>query len=58
MIYKSIGADPATSLNGTTAAHMAALLQGARLLRVHDVKAAAETIRIFDQIVETQSGKP
>jgi dihydropteroate synthase len=37
------------ALNGTTAAHMLALLNGARLLRVHDVQEAVEAIRIFEQ---------
>lgn len=51
MIYKSLDLDPATALNGTTAAHMAALLGGTSILRVHDVKEAAETVKIFSQIV-------
>jgi dihydropteroate synthase len=51
MIYKALGSDPDEALNGTTAAHMAALLKGACLLRVHDVKAAVETVKIFQQIV-------
>lgn len=50
MIYKLLDSDADQALNGSTAAHMAALLKGAKLLRVHDVKAAAETIRIFQQI--------
>ena len=37
MIYKVLETDPDHALNGTTAAHMAALLKGASLLRVHDV---------------------
>ena len=51
MIYKALESDPDEALNGTTAAHMAALLKGASLLRVHDVKAAVETVKIFQQIV-------
>jgi len=51
MIYKVLDTNPELALTGTTAAHMAALLQGANLLRVHDVKAAAETVKIFTQIV-------
>ena len=50
MIYKLLDSDADQALNGTTAAHMAALTKGANLLRVHDVEAAAETIRIFRQI--------
>lgn len=53
MIYKVLDLDPDHALTGTTAAHMAALIQGANLLRVHDVKAAAETVKIFNQIVNS-----
>jgi len=50
MIYKLLESGPDEALNGTTAAHMAVLLKGARLLRVHDVQAAVETVKIFQQI--------
>lgn len=50
MIYNALGSDPDHALNGTTAAHMALLLKGANLLRVHDVQAAVETVKIFRQI--------
>ena len=50
MIYKILESKPEEALNGTTAAHMAVMLKGARLLRVHDVKAAVETVKIFQQI--------
>ena len=53
MIYKALELSPDEALNGTTAAHMAALLKGASLLRVHDVTAAVETVKIFLQIVES-----
>jgi len=52
MIYNTLDKDPASALNGTTAAHMAALLGGASILRVHDVKEAVETVKIFRQIVD------
>ena len=51
MIYKPLGCTPEEALNGTTAAHMAALMRGANLLRVHDVKAAVETVKIFLQLI-------
>lgn len=51
MIYKTLKNNPASALNGSTAAHMAALLGGASILRVHDVKEAVETVKIFRQIV-------
>ena len=50
MIYKLLKVPPEEALNGTTAAHMIALMGGANLLRVHDVKEAAQTIRIFKQV--------
>jgi len=53
MIYKTLDSDPDQALTGTTAAHMAVLIQGANLLRVHDVKAAADTVKIFQQIVDS-----
>lgn len=55
MIYKTLDCNPEEALNGTTAAHMAALMNGANILRVHDVKAAMEAVKIFLQIVNTPS---
>jgi dihydropteroate synthase len=48
MIYKVLGIEPDDALNGTTSVHMIALQQGANILRVHDVKAAIEAIKIFE----------
>lgn len=48
MIYKLLGQSPADALNGTTVAHTIALLNGAAILRVHDVKAAKEAITIVE----------
>ncbi len=47
MIWKKLGTLPEQALNGTTALHTIALLQGAQILRVHDVKPAAEIIRLL-----------
>ncbi len=47
MVTKVIGARPENALNGSTAMHMYLLMQGAAILRVHDVREAWETIRIF-----------
>jgi dihydropteroate synthase len=47
MINKILGTTPATALNGTTAVNMLALINGANLLRVHDVKEAVETIKLY-----------
>jgi dihydropteroate synthase len=48
MIWKLLDITPDYALNGTTAAHMLALLNGAKILRVHDVKEAVQTIKIFN----------
>lgn len=48
MVYKLLDTSPDAALNGTTAVHMLALQQGACILRVHDVKAAMECLRIFN----------
>ncbi len=48
MIWKGLDITPETALNGTTAANMLALMGGAKILRVHDVKEAVETIKIFN----------
>ena len=50
MIYKTLDIDPIMALNGTTALHMYALMQGALILRVHDVRPAWETIRLFQSV--------
>lgn len=53
MICKVLKVAPKDALNGTTALHMIALQQGAKLLRVHDVKAAMETIQLFLTLTES-----
>lgn len=50
MIYRLVGCDPTTALNGTTVLHTVSLQKGASILRVHDVKEAFETIRIVQQL--------
>lgn len=51
MVYKPLGSDAQSALNGTTALHMFALTRGANLLRVHDVKEAKETILLYETIM-------
>jgi len=46
MINRVLGSRPEEALNGSTALHMAALINGASLLRVHDVKEAVETVKL------------
>jgi dihydropteroate synthase len=47
MIWKSLQIAPEQALNGTTALNMVALLHGANILRVHDVRPAVETIQLY-----------
>jgi len=48
MIYKLLNSTPDEALNGTTVLNTVALLQGASILRVHDVREAVETIRLLE----------
>jgi dihydropteroate synthase len=45
-IYKTLGITAEEALNGTTVMHTIALLNGANILRVHDVKEAVEAIKL------------
>lgn len=49
MIYRLIGGDPTTSLNGTTVLNTMSLMKGASILRVHDVREAVEVCQIAAQ---------
>nr|WP_321356499.1 dihydropteroate synthase [uncultured Draconibacterium sp.] len=53
MIWKALDAKPETALNGTTVANTLALMGGADILRVHDVKEAVEAVKIFCEIKAT-----
>ena len=53
MIWKALEINPEEALNGTTVANTMALLGGADLLRVHDVKEAMEAVKIFCEIKAT-----
>ena len=48
MICKTLNIKPNNALNGTTAIHMLALQNGAKILRVHDVKEAKECIQLYE----------
>lgn len=50
MIYRFLGGTPSESLNGTTVLNTVALLNGADILRVHDVRAAVEAVKIVDKL--------
>ena len=47
MIYKLLGGGPEDALNGTTVINTISLMKGADILRVHDMRAAAEAVQIF-----------
>ncbi len=50
MIYKFLDIDIENALNGTTALNMYALQKGAKILRVHDVAEAVQTISLFEKL--------
>lgn len=52
MIYRVLGVTPAQSLAGTVALGWECLRQGAAILRVHDVREAVDTVRIFNAYVQ------
>ena len=52
MIFKLIGGDPTTSLNGTTVLNTISLMKGAAILRVHDVREAWECVKMTRRNVE------
>ena len=52
MIHKLLGGDATTSLNGTAVLDTIALMKGASILRVHDVKEAAEAVKIVEVMKE------
>ena len=49
MIYKLLGMTPQEALNGTTALNTIALMKGASILRVHDVREAVECVKLYRQ---------
>ncbi len=50
MIYKTLNCSANEALNGTTALHSIALMNGAKILRVHDVKPAMECVTLFNTL--------
>lgn len=54
MIYKLLGGDATTALNGTTVLNTLALMKGASILRVHDVREAAEAVRIVETMLQVK----
>jgi len=54
MITKTLGVAPDDALNGTTAINTIALMKGAHILRVHDVKPAVEAVKLVAQLKNKQ----
>lgn len=50
MIYKTLNISPIDSLNGSTVLHTISLLNGAKIIRTHDVKEASECIRLVNEV--------
>jgi dihydropteroate synthase len=50
LIWKTLGVQPEDGLNGSTALHMHCLNKGAKMLRVHDVKEAMQTIKLWQKL--------
>ncbi|NQZ77907.1 MAG: dihydropteroate synthase, partial [Ekhidna sp.] len=50
MIHKTLGITADEALNGTTVLNSVALMKGSAILRVHDVKEAAEAIKLINQL--------
>lgn len=50
MIWRTLNITPDDALNGTSALNMTALMKGASILRVHDVKEAKEVVTLFEKI--------
>jgi dihydropteroate synthase len=50
MIWLTLEIKPEEALNGTTALNMVALMKGADILRVHDVKEALECVKLYRRI--------
>lgn len=55
-IYKTLETEAEQALNGTTVAHTMALLKGAHILRVHDVREAVECVRVLEALGEVRTG--
>jgi dihydropteroate synthase len=57
MVYKPLKTDADEALNGTTVLNTIALMKGANILRVHDVKQAVEAVRLFELTVVNYDDK-
>ena len=53
LIYKTLGFTPQEALNGTTVLNTIALMNGADILRVHDVKEAVEAVKLVHAVISS-----
>lgn len=58
VIWRTLGTAPTEALNGTSVLNWEALRRGATLLRVHDVREAVETVRLFRAYRNASAGSP
>lgn len=56
-IWRTLGITPGEALNGTTVMNTVALINGADILRVHDVKEAVQVVELVKRILDLKSGK-
>ncbi len=54
LIYKTLGFTPQDALNGTTVLNTIALMNGAEILRVHDVKEAVEAVKLTHSVISSE----
>lgn len=54
MIWKTLGVTPEESLPGTVSVHTIALMKGADILRVHDVRVAVESVNLFGRVKSSE----
>lgn len=54
MIYRLLGGGPEDALNGTTAVHTVALMKGADILRVHDVREACQAVAVLEAMKRSE----
>ncbi len=54
LIYKTLGFTPQEALNGTTVLNTIALMNGAEILRVHDVKEAVEAVKLTHSVISSE----
>lgn len=55
IVWKTLGVTPEEALNGTTALNMIALVNGASILRVHDVREARQVVTLYEKIYPSGS---